>query len=268
MIECNSYDYIEFDKGILDKCIDAVYVILLEGSDRQTNVYKQINDFKLCKKNYIQINKSYKKCYIEELYKQNSSYHLLYNNIEIFKHSKKNNFNNILILEDDFIFTENIKNINIIKDIEGFIETTNFNLLYLCNLFIFLPNLYNIKFPYVLLNGLAHSIIYSKRSRDIIVEKYKLDKDIKYLLFENHDIWYNSFLDKKYFYYRPLCFQILNNTENKKGWSNSFIDFILHIFKLDTEPISGMNNYYIIIYIIYVVIFIVIFYVLYKNLYK
>ena len=60
MIECNIYDYIEFNEGILDNCIDAVYVILLEGSDRQTDAYKQINDFKLCKKNYIQINKSYK----------------------------------------------------------------------------------------------------------------------------------------------------------------------------------------------------------------
>jgi hypothetical protein len=34
-------------------------------------------------------------------------------------------------LEDDFIFNEDIKKINIIKDIENFIKNTDFNLLYL-----------------------------------------------------------------------------------------------------------------------------------------
>jgi hypothetical protein len=50
MNKCTKYDYIEFNKGLLDNCIDAVYVILLEGSDRTKNVYSQINKFKLCKK--------------------------------------------------------------------------------------------------------------------------------------------------------------------------------------------------------------------------
>jgi hypothetical protein len=267
MNKCSKYDYIEFNKGLLDNCIDALYVILLEGSDRKKNVYSQINKFKLCKKNYIQINKSYKKCYIKELKKQNSSYHLLHNNIEIYKHAEINKFNNILILEDDFIFTNEIKNINIIKNIENFIKNTDFNLLYLGNFFLFVPNLFNIKFPYILLNGTAHSIIYSKKSRKIILEKYRKILDIKYLEFECHDIWYNSFLNNRYFYYKPLCFQSFPMTENRKNWSNNFINFILHFLKIDSEPINGMNNYYIIIYTIYICIFIILFYILFL-LYK
>ena len=265
MNKCTNYDYIEFSKGTLDNCIDAIYVILLEGSDRTKNVYSQINKFKLCKKNYIQINKPYKQCYIENLKKQNSSYHLIHNNIEIYKHAEINKFNNILILEDDFIFTEDIKKINIIKDLQNFIKTIDFNLLYLGNFFLFLPNLYNIKFPYILLNGTAHSIIYSKKSRNIILEKYKKISNIKYLGFECHDIWYNSFLNKRYFYYKPLCFQPFSMTENRKNWSNNFIDFILNFLKLDSEPINGMNNYYILIYIIYLGIFIILFYVFITN---
>ena len=130
-------------------------------------------------------------------------------------------------------------------------------MLYLGNFFLFAPNLCNIKFPYILLNGTAHSIIYSKKSRKIILEKYKKISNIKYLGFECHDIWYNSFLNNRYFYYKPLCFQPFTMTENRKNWSNNFIDFILHFLKVYSEPINGMNNYYIIIYIIYVCIFII-----------
>lgn len=262
MDKCTKYDYIEFNKGLLDNCIDAVYVILLEGTERTKNVYSQINNFKLCKKNYIQINKPYKICHIMELKKQNSAYHLLYNNIEIYKHAEINKFNNILVLEDDFVFTENIKKINIIKDIEYFIKKTDFNLLYLGNFFLFWPNVCNIKFPHVLLNGLAHSVIYSQKSRNIILEKYKEVSHIKYLGFECHDIWYNDFLNKRYFYYKPLCFQPFTMTENRKLWSNIFIDFILDFFKLDLEPIIGMNKYYMLIYIIYIFIFIILLIVL------
>lgn len=265
MNKCTSYDYIEFNKGLLDKCIDAVYVILLEGSDRAKNVYSQINKFKLCKKNYIQINKPYKQCYIEELKKQNGSYHVLHNNIEIYKHAEINKFNNILILEDDFIFTDDIKKINIIKDIENFIKNTDFNLLYLGNFFLFCPNLCNIKFPYILLNGTGHSIIYSKKSRNIILDKYNKVSNIKYLEFETFDIWYNSFLSNRYFYYKPLCFQSFPMTENRKIWGSTLINFFIDFLKLDTQPINGMNNYYIIIYIIYVCIFIILFYVLIRN---
>ena len=39
MTECHTYDYIEFNKGVLDNIIDAVYVILLKNSDRTDSVY-------------------------------------------------------------------------------------------------------------------------------------------------------------------------------------------------------------------------------------
>ena len=268
MNKCTKYDYIEFNKGLLDNCIDVVYVILLEGIERTKNVYSQINNFKLCKKNYIQINKPYKICHIMELKKQNSAYHLLHNNIEIFKHAKLNKFNNILILEDDFIFNEDIKNINIIKDLEKFTKTIDFNLLYLgANNTFFWPNICNIKFPHVLLNGLTHSVIFSKKSRNIILKKYEKSSNIKYLGHECHDLWFNSFLNKKYFYYKPLCFQPFPMTENRKHWNNKIVETVIKILKLDTEPISGFYKIYLINYIINFCIFITIFYVLFL-LYK
>ena len=39
----NTYKYINFNKGLLDNCIDAVYVITLENSPRLPDVYNKLN---------------------------------------------------------------------------------------------------------------------------------------------------------------------------------------------------------------------------------
>ena len=58
-----------------------------------------------------------------------------------------------------------------------------------------------------------------------------------------HDFWFCTILDKKYFYYKPLCYQILNNTENQSNWNKTIMGICLNkIFKLieiDKKPISG-----------------------------
>ena len=43
----NNYKYINFENGLLDNIIDAVYIITLENSSRINDVYIQINDLRL-----------------------------------------------------------------------------------------------------------------------------------------------------------------------------------------------------------------------------
>jgi len=124
---CYSFDYIRFDNGLLDNIIDAVYVILLENSDRTENVYKQLNKYKLSKNTYIQINKGYKNC-DKKLLKQQSNYDLLDSNYNIWLHAKTNNYNNILILEDDFIFDNRILDRNVLQDLDNFINNKEFDI--------------------------------------------------------------------------------------------------------------------------------------------
>ena len=90
-------------------------------------MYKQIDEFKLSKNNFIQINEKYKDCHVD-LCKQKSNFHMLHNLVNIFKHANKNNFNNILVLEDDFIFDDQIKNKKNLNNLENFINKNNFNL--------------------------------------------------------------------------------------------------------------------------------------------
>lgn len=264
MSQFSTYEYINFDNGILDNIIDAVYVITLEKSDRFTNIYTQLNDLKLCKTNIIQINKRYNEHYNPSLYAQNSMSHLLYNNIQIFKHSNKYNYNNILILEDDFIFDASIKNQSVINHFEDFInKNKNFNLIYLGNTPIIINPFSNSYFINAYLNGQAHSIIYSKKARNIVYNNYK---NKNYTWIHLHDIWYNFILNKRYYYYKNICYQVLTNTENKSLWTNTFLDLLIKTLKFDEYNVDNYNYYYkyilILHYIFIITIIITIIYII------
>ena len=188
--------------------------------------------------------------------------HLLYNNIQIFKHAENNNFNNILILEDDFIFDNNIKDKIIKSKFENFInKNKQFNLIYLGNIPLAL-NIFNFSnFINVYANGQAHSIIYSKKARDIIIHNYN---NKKRMYIDQHDIWYNFILNKRYFYYKNICYQVQEETENKKLWSNFIFDISIKLLKFDKYNIDNYNYFYLYIYILHYTILILISYYIYK----
>lgn len=271
MNKCSTYDYIQFENGILDNIVDAVYVMLLKNSSRTNNVYKQIYDLQLSKNNFIQINEKYTDCEID-LCEQKSYYHMYYNLVNIFKHSIKKKFKNILVLEDDFIFDEEIKNKNVINDLENFINNNTFDIYGLGNPpMLIYPNinLKHIRYKFI---GLAHSIIFSKDSRLKIIDDYKKNKcmntingKIKY-----HDIYFNYLFDKKYTYYKPLCFQPLTETENQLTWINKpelwfkINKLFFSLIEIDKKPKLGLQRMYIMFYIINLIVYIIIIYVLYK----
>ena len=272
--QCYKYDNIYFKEGILDEIVDAVYVILLEGSNRTNNVYKQLNEFKLCKNNHIQINKGYKKC--NKNFNNNkinsSNIDIIDSNIHVFNDAKQKNYNNILYLQDDFILDEAIKDNFHINNLKKFINNNNFNLYNLgCFSFLTLPTNYLTTLKsYFYLS--AQSIIFSKKSRNIILKNYKNIKINKYI---QDDIWYNSILDKKYYYYRPLCYQTFPLTENRKTCWSSFLilNFFISLFKLDKQVQPGwtfiyIGNYLFIILIILIILFILIKIQNYKFFYK
>lgn len=229
-MKCYKYDLIKFKKGILDNLVDAVYVLLLEGSDRTKSVYQQINNLKLCKKNYIQINKGYKKCK-KKLRKQNSTYDLLHANYTCFKHANKKNFNRILVLEDDFEFSNYINKFFIIKEIDLFLQNNECNVYSFGNLIGHRNNIN--KHSKMEMVGGAHSMIISKYVRNTFIKDYP-NNDIQM------DYYYNKF-DNKYTYYYPLCYQKFPATENSRIWSNWFFKISIKLLLLDKYPYIGFN---------------------------
>lgn len=271
---CYRFDYIRFDNGLLDKIIDAVYVILLENSDRTENVYKQINHYKLSKNTYIQINKGYKNCE-KKLMKQQSNYDLLDSNYNIWLHAKENNYNNILILEDDFIFDNRILDKNILNDLNNFINNYKFDIYSLGNLPIILSPFLLTKHPKMLNGGASHSIILTKGIRNILIDKY--ENDIDWLKnSRGHIDWiYTTNNFNYHIYYKPLCYQTFPKTENMDTWDqglniilkiiiNFSSNILIPLLKLDKQPQPGFDIIYIFSYTLSISLYLLIIYIIYK----
>jgi hypothetical protein len=103
MNQCYDYEEYNFNNPLID--VDATYIIHLKDNGRYESIIEQLSKFPISKKVFIVLNKGYKKC------KKHPSItkpplDLVDAYLEIFQHAKEKN--NILILEDDFIFDDKI----------------------------------------------------------------------------------------------------------------------------------------------------------------
>ena len=192
-------------------------------------------------------------------------------NLQIFNHANKKKYNNVLILEDDFIFSDKIKEkkhqINIINTINNF---KNKNFLYKLGCFpaLFIPHdLYNFK----TYSGGTHAVVFSKKMQEEILKINQ--EDIK-----DWDI-INRNIINSYTYYIPLCFQLVTDTENSKNWgyNNIFskiianiILFTVKIIKLDKQVEPGTSICYIFCKILLcsIIIYFIIVFIKKLNIYK
>ena len=261
----NCYNFIknEYKKGLFDdKSLDATYIIYTEGNKkRYNNILNQLNKIKPSKIVYILHNKGWRKC-PKDKYIINTAKDLVDCNINIFKHAKKKNYDNILILEDDFLFNEKINDKNIINNINDFIlnkKNTSFSF-YLGTIpFIFLP--YNLNINRGLLNIYTHSVIFSKKYRENVLN-YNYKKIYCWDMFQNY------FNFNKYYYNIPLCYQTIEKTENSKNWligdiMRNLYFKITYTLNANKNPELFFNLVYISSYIIMFLI-ILIFYILIK----
>jgi hypothetical protein len=240
MLLGNNFKEINFASGILDECVDITYIIYLEGSERIHNINEQLKNFQPTKKVLILYNKGYK-------FKQNPLINtppldLIDCFMTIFKHAKTNNYENILILEDDFIFSNKIQSNKCVDDINHFLKSKHSdNFIYLlgCLPFILIPYDIELKHYRNILSLGAHSIIYSRKMRDDFLST-KNQYNIK--------DWDEEMLKQtRYSYHQILCYQLFPNTENSKYWLDYFghtkiLKYALEKMKLDRQIEPGYSN--------------------------
>jgi hypothetical protein len=254
---CYRLETILFDKGFLDDSTDCTYILHLEGNGRYNRIKEQLNKYQPTKKVYILHNKGYKNCKKEEFINK-PPYDLIDAFLYIFKDANKKNYNNVLILEDDFIFDDKINNKNNTDKINKFINKhNNKEIMYSLGVlpFILIPKEYS-HYKVILSVG-SHSIIYNRNIRNKIL-KIK-QQDIK-----DWDI-HKYFRYNLYTYHEPLCYQIFPETENQKHWGNSKIIreptiLFLKFLELDKKPKPG---YHIMYFLSKVIILIVILFIIY-----
>jgi len=263
-MNCYSFEKRIYEKGLLEECIDATYIIHLENNGRFKNIMKQLDHYQLSKITYILFNKGYKNCKKHKNITK-PPLDLIDAFLTIFKHANQHSYNNILILEDDIIFDEEIKDQNIRKEISNFINShshENFHYLLGCIPFIQIPKDFSFK-HYSVLSAGCHACIYTKKNR-IEILKTKQNK------IKDWDLYYNLYVTK-YTYYKPLCYQLFPNTENSKYWQVDFLFLhinknilkkILNFFHLDKEIEPGYSFFYFFSKFIYFLLVLFIFFLL------
>lgn len=255
---CYRFQYIQNDSGLLDDCIDASYIIHLEGNGRYKHIQNQLSSYQPSKDVYILYNRGFKKCH-KFLPEQMSTYDLIDAFLHIFEHAKQKNFNHILVLEDDFIFHEKIKDSDVCKNIVEFVsgkKTDSFMYSLGCLPFVRLPSFNN--HNRILLSGGTHACIYSKKMREHALNKNRDD-------IVDWDIYTNTqpHLFSRYGYYMPLCNQLHIDTENSDNWWNplglaDFVKKIKKMFKMDTQLEPGHQFFYMFSLFIFWLLFLIV----------
>jgi len=249
--KCYRYEKLLYKDSLFNKSIDATYIINLEDNGRLDYIMKQLIKYHPTNIVYIVFNKGYKKC-IKADFIINPPYDLVDANFNIFKHAKNNNYNNILILEDDFIFDSEIKSDFHIDNINNFLSNkkeTSFQYYIGTIPGLILPfNFYNYR---LIKSHGTHCVIFSKKMREkILTFKQKNITD--------WDDFTGKFINNRYLYYKPMCYQLFTDTENSKYWGsndkgihkiitdicNVFLRKIYNLLKLNKQVNPGYKFFY------------------------
>ena len=241
---CYRFEKIEFINGLLD--IDATYIIHLENNGRLDHIKSQLSKFQPTKLVYILYNKGYKNC--EKNLHLNKTYiDLIDAYLYIFKDAYNKNYKNILILEDDFIFNEKIKDKTVQKNVMKFIKKNNYDI-YLLGVLPFIQKTYDNNTS-ISISGIGmHACIYSHK---FIKNTLQLDKT----KITDWD-YFTRTTCTGYIYNEPLCYQLFPETENQNEWGNYFnlkkiLLYIIKKLKLDVQVEPGYAYFYNISRVIY-----------------
>jgi hypothetical protein len=264
--QCYTFKKIIYTEGFLDDSVDATYIIHLKDNGRLEHIYEQLKIYQPTKIVYLIYNEGFKNCK-KKLIEQISYQDLTDAFLQCFKHANNNNYNNILILEDDFIFNSNIKNRETLQNINHFLnkyKETQFIYYLGCNPIFIIPYTLDLKHYKSYKSCSTHSIIYSKKTRQTNLNLYLKHWDV---IMENN-------IKNRYLYYIPLCYQTYPDTENKETWvekDNIVIFYIkkksIQILNLDKFPEPGFTIIYTFSKLLFVIISILIIYLLYKYLF-
>jgi hypothetical protein len=230
------------ERGLLDSCVDATYIIHLETDiERMDQVIYQIESFHPTKVVYIVYNKGFANCE-KSLHKNTPPIDLIDAFLTVFQDAKEKQYNNILILEDDFIFDDSIRDPEIREKICSFLyEHREESYIYL------LGCLPMIQFPYSYHHRIAvckagtHAAIYPKELRDqllLVDQKMIVDWDV-----------YTNLYCRQYMYKDSLCYQLFPVTANQQHWYyvpgfSELFTFARGWLQLDTQVEPGYSFFY------------------------
>ena len=271
---CYYYQTIHFEESSLD--VDAVYVLTMENSERIEKIKKELYLHKPGKVVMIQINKGFRNCSKRLCKDSTEEIDVSYMDIShaylnAFKNAVNNQYKNVLILEDDAVFSKEYYNADNLKIINEFIPKLD------SKQSVFALGL----FPWISLyssNGIRRSIVASGTHATIfpisVMRRIISDCDI----IRDMDVYVNT-IYTRYFSHNPLVSQTIHQTENYNNWGNDYgflgdvirtiLGIIFWLMGLDKSPEPGTTYIYNMNKVIYdVLIPLLIIYMLFLNITK
>lgn len=260
---CYTFEKKIFTDGIFNSCVDATYIIHLTTNDRYLHIQKQLEKYHPTNIVYILFNKG-PTC-DKNIENNIPPIDLVDAYFKCFQHARINNYSNILILEDDFVFSESVKEPDIIANICHFIKSKQgepMQYLLGCIPLLIFPCSYDFN-HYTGFSMGTHAVIYNKMYYELLLKQNQSD-------IQDWDIFNNSFVTK-YMYSKPLCYQLFPRTENSKYWGfqnpiffllGKMIFFIYQLFGLNKNIEPGYSFFYIFSKIWFLLVVFICFYTL------
>ena len=269
MSKCYRYEKRNYDDPIFNN-VDATYIIHLENNGRITDIEDQLSKYHPSRDVFIVFNKGYKKCNKNPSIK-NSALDLIDANQNIILHSIENGYDTILILEDDFQFSPQVNNIKDQTRVDKFLENNKDNdYLYYLGALPYIKTYGFISYhPNIILSMGTHACIFSKSIKKKILDNIDNETDWDHVM--------AKLSLYRYGYYKPLCYQLIPETENQKTWFNTtpilrycVINFFKTL-KLDTQTEPGYGFFYVfseVTFTLILLLIILICYMVYKKIKK
>lgn len=245
--------------GKMDNAIDMTYIITMEGAERAKTIMQRLQKAKLTSKALIQYNSGYN-CEGKGLGRKVPQADLTHALVTVFQHASEKGYDNILVLEDDFIFNRKFYDNDDIARICEFITTTKYDVYNLGphSLISYPVSWYHRR---ALWSRLTHAMIYNKSS----FRPYtRYAKQMKY------DVPCDKIQDTLglavYFYHKPISYQLLGDTENRRTSGGHSPAWFTNMLGLSEEPTTFHalygTLYYLPEFVLLVLVIIIIIYII------
>lgn len=240
---CYHFQTRVYETSLFGTSVDATYILHLKNNGRMSSIESQLKQNQPTNIVYIVENQGYKNCQ-KKLPEYKPAHDLTDAFLQVFKHAKQHHYDNILILEDDFIFVSNPQ--KECDEIGEFLKTKDLFIYYLgC-----IPYLQSFGFTHnnLYLSSGTHACIYSKKLREEVLTYHQSD-------IVDWDVFHNLH-SVRYVYHKPICYQIYSPTENSKHWYNPFgaanaVKFIFSLTGVDKTPEPGHTIHYVLSKLLY-----------------
>jgi hypothetical protein len=246
MHECYNFFKVNFNtNNYFDHSLDATYIIHLTGNGRIEHVIEQLESFQPTSNTFILFNEGYKRCKKPSFITKSTS-DLVHAYMTVFNHAHTHGFGNVMILEDDFIFADDVADETTCNRINQYINSADNDEEYVYFIgalpIVQIPSLIQPHHNRLLVSLGSQSVIYSKK----FIENHA------YIEYDPDDIYdWDAYLRrfKRIIYDKCLCYQLFPETENYGNWNDNLASYVIKILiktcNLDTRTDPGYTMFYV-----------------------